>query len=842
MAAGRWVALLLLAAGALALPAADAFVINLRTVENITVKIKPGPADPKFCQLFVGGKPHVTEQKITPGQLLDFTFGCQTPEKYWVLVVERDIDCSIGPCPLEEVLLQPSGLPRLNRTFAWEVKADRLVGLELKFSTWLRQLLPGHTCSDQVLYNIGSRLNANRVNIGNFCRNGPVSRVKVQGGLSLTLHLPWDSKLNSSGFILDSRSSIRRLFIIEATFLTESSATLMSANYPLASPEDELMTWIFVVPSNLRAHVRFLNYTKPNCERKYERVEYGLPPPYSPHEVKVLQLNEVQPVNIAGNFNLSLHGCDQDNRNPGSLSLLFQVDVRYPINIANVTHIIDLRGSKNMNITIYSKPIKPGSEVGNQPECLVCVGHSRNCKPNATLFSEERYSVTFLCRNLENVRIAAEQSIVCWNSRLCQDRLFPLMVPRSLTELPILMDTFTWKLHAPDDVSIEIKSPTLKLKQHIPNQNQMCTGSYSYSINSTTPGKALSLGLLCPGGAIEKIKMRDNVTITLRTYGKRWFSESQTQNLQLFFRPEAQEDCIFTLTPDPNAKIYLQTPNWLEGLPPFISSYWNISVQPKQVARLSFLSERMGVTCEKSRAFTNVKEQRPNAEETVCRDDEKLPRALDLRHHFWVNITNCKPSAKRILSMQFVVTLNTNKSGVGVVVGAVVGTIVVLAAVGLVVCCVIKKKKNKKKKESQVPMVGVYNTNINTQIPGRQGIFKKERKKNESHVYAVIDEAMVYGHLLDNSVRPENAEVGVYRPFSGPMITTPPSPPPIRKASKAPETEESLPMLMTDNENYTFTCRPAEEPQSNGDVNVSGNGTVDSKSLLEQNKEETVAE
>ncbi|KAM6451291.1 CUB domain-containing protein 1 isoform 2-T2 [Liasis olivaceus] len=764
MAAGRWVALPLarfVFAAALALQGAGAFVISLQPGGNITVKIKPGSSVPNSCALREGKKTHLSEQIITPGQKFDFTFDCSTPEKYWVIVVVKNIDCLSGPCPFGDVQLQPPGLPRLNRTFIWEAKANRRVGLELKFSPWLRQILPGDTCPDQIIYNIGSRLGIDRVHIGAFCRNGSVSRVKAQGDAILSLQLPWDSKLTASGVKLESRSSIQRLCIIESTFEGKSSATLMSANYPSGLPEDELMTWQFVLPSNLRADIHFINYTKPNCERKYERVEYFLPDYFSGPDVRVLSLNDVQPVNIPGSFNLSLQGCDQDDLKPGALSLLFKVVVDYPKN-------------------------------------------------------EE----------------------ICWNARTCENLFFQLAVPSVLLQLPILIETFTWKIQALEAVNIEIRSSTLKLKQHIRKQDQRCTGSYSYIINGSSPGRAWSLGYFCPGGVIEKIQIKDNVTITLKTFGKRWFDESNAQkgDLKMFFKPVLQEDCIFTLSPDPKARVYLQTPNWLDGLLPFMSVYWNISVPPKQVAQLTFLNERMGITCEKSRAFIYVKEQSPKAVETVCRDDNVLPKTLNMRQNFWINITNCKPSAKQQLSLQFLVMFQKN-SDVTVIIGVVAGGMAVLAVIGVVICCV-KKKRKSRKKESQNPVVGVYNTNVNTLLPGRQAIFKKERKKNESHVYAVIDDVMVYGHLLDKSTRPEMAEVGVYRPFSGPVSPIPPSPPPIRKVSKSPDLQESSSMLVTDSENYTFAHHAPEDIQSNGDLNVSGNGHVGSRNNEQGNSVE----
>lgn len=103
---------------------------------------------------------------------------------------------------------------------------------------------------------------------------------------------------------------------------------LMSPNYPLGFPEDELMTWQFVVPSNMRASVFFHDYSLSNCERKEERVEYYIPGSVSNPEV--FKLSDSQPANIAGSFNLSLQGCDQDAQNPGILRLLFQVVVQHP--------------------------------------------------------------------------------------------------------------------------------------------------------------------------------------------------------------------------------------------------------------------------------------------------------------------------------------------------------------------------------------------------------------------------------------------------------------------------------------------------------------------------------
>lgn len=797
----------------------------------MTINITFGGLDPRSCPMSVG-KMYPKELQIKPGEWKDVVFDCSTPEKYWNLVIVRKIDCTVGPWPLGDIMLQPA-LPRLNKTFIWDIKAKKAVGLLLNFSTGLTQMTPNTMCSDPATYRINSRIDENVVEIGHFCINGHVSQVKVQERAIVTLNLPAHSRQTASGLRIDSGPAIQRLCIIQSVLRGESSTVLMSANYPLGFPNDQLMTWHFEIPAHLRAYVLFLNYTTATCKWREQKVEYYLPGSGSKGEV--YSLNDAQPVNIPGTFNFTLQACDQEPQSVRFLSLIFKVVVQYPQNEQNVTHTIDLRHEKNMNVTIYSKTPHAGYHLMNEPFCLICRG-VKNCLSNITLSSGDTYSITFLCKNMENLRIIAEQSVECWNIRFCQKRIHPLIIPHSLIDLPIQIETFTWKLRASENINIELRSPTLRLQQYLPDQR--CTGSYSYVINGTTPGKVLSLGTYCPGKAIDKIHIKNNVTITLRTFGKGFTSDSKFQDLQMSFTPSTRRDYIFTVVPDRKSVVYLQTPNWVEGFLPHASVSWNISIPPQQFAQLTFLQEWIGVTCEKGEVNVHIEEQRPNPKKMTFRDDQKLPKSIDLYHNFWVNITNCKPDAKRGLCVQYRVQFLQTKTGLAAIIGALVGGIVGIAAIGLLVFC-IKKKRHKQpsRKENQTPMVGVYNCNVNTQVPGTEGIFKKGRKNNESHVYAVIEDTMVYGHLLDSNSRPENAEVGVYQPFTGPTSTTPPSPPPIRKASKVPEVEEPSLLPMTDNETYTFAHRSPEEPISKGDTNVSGNGTVGT-SLLENSEQE----
>ncbi|KYO43329.1 CUB domain-containing protein 1 [Alligator mississippiensis] len=789
MAAATRLTALLLAAAQL-LRTAGSLEISIPSMDNITITIKPRSSTLQPCKMCILHTSCVTELKIMSGQKKQFRFDCSTPEKYFVMEIQRNIDCITGSCPFGDVHLSPSGLPRLNKTFIWNVKASKKVGLQLKFSTpWLRQIGPTETCPDLVTYNISNCIDTTTVNIGTFCRNGSVSRVKVQGGIVMSLQIPWDASLTTSGFNIANRSSIKRLCIIESTFKGASSATLMSPNYPLGFPEDELMTWQFVVPSNLR-------------------------------------------------------GCDQDAQNPGILRLLFQVIVQHPQNEENVTYFIDLSKERNLTMTILPNLMPSEGRLAFEPVCLICKD-PRTCDHNLTLTSGTVHRISFLCNDLQRLKITAEKTIACWDIRFCHRKSYALTVPTSIAQLPIRLDKFVWKLLAPEEINVEIVSPSLKLQQHV--SELKCNASYSYGIVSTTQRKELNLGVFCPGGAIEKIQMRDNITITFRTFGKRFLNESVNQDLKMSFVPFIKEECIFTVTPDPEDKVYLQTPNWYDGLPPHVTVSWNITVPRKQAAHLTFSKDRMGIACETGRAYVNIKEQKPRAEEIVRREDEPLPEPLDMYHHFWVNISNCKPVDKKLLSLQFRVTFMQRKTDLVVIIAAVVGA-GLLIAIGFIICCIRKKKKKNQNPAVGVynanvgvytANVGVYNANINTRMPGKQAFFRKRREDNNSHVYAVIDEAMVYGHLLKESKGSVDPEVDVYRPFDGPIGDVPPTPPPLsfRKEAKVSDAQDLPSLTLTDTEIYTFAHHKPEDSQSNGDTNSKSNGDM-SMSLLENKEQE----
>ncbi|KAM6169269.1 CUB domain-containing protein 1 [Rhynchocyon petersi] len=711
-------------------------------------------------------------------------------------------DCVSGPCPFGELLLQPStsSLPALNRTYIWDIRAHKNSGLELQFSRpRLRQIGPGESCQDGVTYSISGHLHTTMVRIGTFCSNGTVSQIQMQERVTMALQLPWFDKRNISGVSISNRTSIKRLCIIESVFEGEGSVTLMSANYPEGFPEDELMTWQFVVPPHLRASVTFLTVNVSNCEKKEERVEYYIPG--STTNPEVFKLQDQQPGNMAGNFNLSLQGCDQDAQDPGILRLRFQVLVQRPQTDSNKTYLVDLSSERAMSLTITLRP----DILSRKYDCFACLD-SWTCSNNLTLTSGSKYKLSFLCNNLTHLWMKAEKTISCSDHRYCYKKSHLLRVPENILQLPVQLHEFTWNLLVPKEKFSLALRPTQKLQQS--TTERPCSTSFSYLVASNIPGQDLYFGSFCPGGSIEQVQVKQNISVTLRTYKPSFRQEASRHGLTMSFISYLKEDTIFTVTPDTKNKVYLKTPTWKwVGLAPLTSVSWNISVPKNQMACLTFLKERTDVVCQTGRAFMIIQEEQTNTEEVFNLEDQVLPKPSFRYHNFWVNVSNCSPMSGKQLDLLFWVTLSPRKTDLTLVIIAAVGSgAFLLFTLGLIICCV-KKRKNDTTKG---PVVGIYNGNINTQMPRQPRKLPKGRKDDDSHEYAVIDDTMVYGHLLqDCNGSFHQPEVDTYRPFQGPMGNCPPSPPPI--FSRAPTakltTEEPPPCFSPESENepYTFS-------------------------------------
>ncbi|KAM9308220.1 CUB domain-containing protein 1 [Gastrophryne carolinensis] len=784
---------------------------------NVTILIKPafGASSPP-CYLCTGNnKCKDVSLNIPPGKTVDYSFSCTTPERYFIMEINRIIDCDLGACPLNISLL-PQGLTGLNRTFFWHVSAIRSKGLVFGFPRpWLQQIHPSAICPGITHFKIGTYSGGDPVSIGTFCRVGTVSRIKVHEKGLVALSLPWNETIKDLVFTAANRSSIQRLCIVESNFQTESLVMLLSANYPSPFPSNEHMTWKFNMPPNYAAAVNFADYTTPMCEKNELEVQYYIP------KRTTLKLHEKQPANIQDNFNFSLQNCVVDKRTVSQTGLTLNFNVTVQKTPGNDLYAIDLINEKDLRVRIGKRATTARQFT---PQCKICRG-PQDCDSELVLEGGKYYKISFFCQNLNILSVTVEKEIACWNITVCNITNEALRIPESFINFPVRLDSFTWKLLAPVYISTEITSKSIYLQQHTPNKP--CNGtasSFTYEILSCNLQDEFRIGTFCPNGSIKKIQMRDNVTIVLNMPRTGNVRDLLKHDLRVSFVSLIEEECIFTVSPNNEQTVHLQTPNWEHGLPDFVSLSWNIKVPSKQYGRLIFAKNTMDIMCDVGTSYLNIREEQDKGPGILRRYDQLLPSATDLYSSFWVNISNCKPrDATKKLKLQLSVNFSNITPGIQYIIIAACTAVGVVFSVIVAICCVRKKKKQHKSP------VGIYNSRVNTEAPRRQAFFKKARRDNESHVYAVIDDTMIYGHLLKET-NGSIQDVDIYRPFEGPMGDPPPVPP-VRSPNGSAKTMDPLARSMKENEIYMISEPIVQQPVENEDTSIpyiedSENGTV----------------
>uniref|UniRef100_A0A8C5M9Z1 CUB domain containing protein 1 n=1 Tax=Leptobrachium leishanense TaxID=445787 RepID=A0A8C5M9Z1_9ANUR len=428
---------------------------------------------------------------------------------------------------------------------------------------------------------------------------------------------------------------------------------------------------------------------------------------------------------------------------------------------------------------------------------------------------------------LFNVTVQKGTNIAkCTDPKICNVKNLPLDVPQTLLNLPVRLETVTWKLIPPAKGSTEIGSQRIKLIQSVPEKDCNTTrpGSF-YHITSLTNENTLKFGTFCPNGSIEKMKMKGNVTIVLNMANQ----ANRTQlnhDLYVSFVPPVKEESLFTLTPPSGSTVHLHTLNWDEGIPDYFYLSWSVDLSSKQTAQLKFDRAKLDIMCQMNSAHIYVKEKTAGGVDIVQKEDETLPSALDLKYPFWVNISNCKLKERMKFKLQFSITVkesNTDTTIIGIIAGSVLG--IVIATIIVTVCCV--KNRKKVKPHTLKPS----KTKVSSDVSRRKGF--KARKGNESHIYDVIDETMVYGHLLKHNDGPKNPEVDVYRPFEGPMDVYRPfegpmdyvpgvPPQPVHNGSAKEDTgEDPLALSMRRNEIYDSSDNLPREPVEDEDTSLS---------------------
>ncbi|XP_033914875.3 CUB domain-containing protein 1 [Acipenser ruthenus] len=747
---------------------------TLSTGENTTITITSSfpKANCSVCVLKDKQLTCSSELRLQPRENRTYSFSCPEPHKFFTIEISKNTVCISNFCSTEVKELLSLAFPKFNNTLIWDINFSENKALVLDFlGSGLRQIKPSESCPDHLTYSILTYLTAEIQSIGTFCRRGPVSKIQVDKGARVSLQMSGKEEVDEPGFSMAIGPPIKKCCIIEVKLLPGSSVNLLSPNYPLSFSDDDLMSWMFTVPENNKASVLFLNYTQPNCNKKSERVEYAV----AGYQSTIgKSLTDQQPSSIRGNFEMQLENCKMDKSDPGKLSLEFRVEA---FNDSQQNHFwIDLQKEKGINVTIKQKKVNPN--------CQICVGTA--CQPEITLQSGKKTKVIFKDCNLEELGMAVTKDIGCYNWEECPVKEMPLEVPISLAKLHVPLESLTWQLRAPTASTVVLSPGKAKLKYLLPGDK--CREGFYYRLVEEDESE---LGKFCPQGSIEKVQIHSNISVVLLAIGNH--SQILEPFFNVTFEKEITESYIFTVSPELGVMSYLVTPKWPEGMAPLSSVSWKVSVPPGHMVQVSFLNATQP-ECRQSHTSVSIKGQSSVEEELSRREDELLPEHQTMTEDFWLNMSNCKPEAtKKTFKVMCRVTLIEKRNDLimKIAIGTLSAVLVIVAFI-VIISCVMKKKKKKKIQTS------IYNPNVNTFFPGHP-LFSKGRRDNDSHVYADIDETMMYGQLLRGPGMTPLPEVDVYRPFEGPVGDRPPTPPPLfnRGKSKAvgPEVDVYRPFL-----------------------------------------------
>ncbi|XP_041104316.1 CUB domain-containing protein 1-like [Polyodon spathula] len=735
---------------------------TLSTGENTTITIKSSfpKANCSVCVLKNKQSSCSSELRLQPRENRTYSFSCPDPYKFFTIEISKNTVCLSNLYSTEVKELLSLAFPKFNNTLIWNISFSENKALVLDFfGSGLRQIKPSESCPDQLTYSILTYLTADIQNIGTFCRRGAVSKIQVDKGARVSLQMSGKEEVDEPGFSMTIAPPIKKCCIIEVSLLPGSSVNLLSPNYPLSFSDDDLMSWMFTVPENNKAAVVFLNYTQPNCDKKSERVEYTL----AGYQSTIgKSLTDQQPSFIHTNFEMQLENCKMDKSDPGKLSLEFRVEA---FNESYQNHFwIDLQKEKGLNITIKHKKVNPN--------CQICVGAA--CQPEITLHSGKKTKVILKKCNLEELGMVVTKHIGCYNWEECPVKEMLLKVPSSLASLPVPLESLTWQLRAPTASTVVLNPGKAKLKHLLPGDK--CKEGFYYRL---LKGNDSELGRFCPQGSIEKVQINCNVSVVLIAVNNH--SQILEPFFNVTFEKEIAESYIFTVSPELDVMSYLVTPNWPEGMAPLSSVSWKVLVPPGHMVQVSFLNATQP-ECRKSHTSISIMGQSSVEEELSRREDELLPEHQTMTEDFWLNMSNCKPDGiKKTFKVMCQVTLKKKQNDLIMKIAiSTLSALLVIVAFIVIISCVMKKKKKKQIQTS------IYNPNVNTFFPGHP-LFSKGRRDNDSHIYADIDETMMYGQLLRERGMTPLPEVDIYRPFEGPVGDRPPTPPPLFNRGKTKE-------------------------------------------------------
>nr|XP_020453389.1 CUB domain-containing protein 1-like isoform X2 [Monopterus albus] len=678
--------------------------------------------------------------KITDPRSTLVEFTCPRPQDIFSVEINRQIDCTATSCSGNIVQAESTLFPDFNRTFTWDLKVVSTRTFQLDFpETGMQQIPKEKTCPNEHTYSVITYLRTGPGVIGTFCKGGPVTTILARYKGRVSLLVPANRKLDPVDFKLDVGPETSMLAIVKVNLPRGLSDTdFFIANYPDDFPDNQQMQWDFTVPVMHNYTMRFREQTAPVCLHNAVEVAYQK----EDKKVTKLTLTDRQPEHQQGNFSMVLKNCETNKTHQG-------LTLKYTVSVMRSGHpvlcTVDLTKWQGVSLQIQ--------KVVSDPFCEMSINSKVSEKINVS--AGTKASLSFLdCRN-EEVQLTASEVIGCQNVASCSMTL--LTVPQLDSCLPMSLSSFTWHFSVPEDITVDLMSPTGSFQQSLPGQE--CNQDVSLNVAEED---GVSLGDFCFNGIIQKVQVHTNVSVTATA---RDFSKTSGPFLNASFSQHITETIIYTVSPMEASPNLLATPSWPQGMRPLTTVSWIVSLPSQYQAEIQFVNVSQP-KCGEYHTDISVKMLGSGEEMISRREDEQMVDKLVVPQSFYLNMSNCLPDEGQFGVVTKVV-LQKTFIPLPMILG-ILGAILLLLIVLGVVCFIRRKKKQKMSKESMFISKGDI-------FRPSDRHFIKTQSDNDSHIYTSVDETMVYSHLLVDSGYTDGMQdlnrgiqVDSYQTFTGP--------------------------------------------------------------------------
>ncbi|KAM9310155.1 CUB domain-containing protein 1a [Pholidichthys leucotaenia] len=649
----------------------------------------------------------------------------------------RNIECDTTSCNghISHKDSSDKSLEGFNRTFTWTINTNapkKRGSFKIDFSySGLRQINPSETCGEDPSYVVEAL--GTSVAVGRYCHRGLIRSAQINEHGKFSVVYPAGKKLKSVQFDLSGKEKIQSLAKISVTLpVVVSSLEMFSPNYPDSFPDNGVMEWFFQVPERRKAIVHFLKLTRPNCKKNGAKVEYHS----NGKLLSVETLTNCQPTQNLRNFSLTLKNCEMERKGVGSSGLAVKFKVSASVILPSIRCEVDGRSD---GVSLHVSKTRPS-------DCVMKI----NGVKHETITVTSHANLSFHDCIPEEVQVSATKLIGCHTLTDCPKTPVNLLLPTLPPCLPAPLSRMTWTLQPGKQGTVQLTSPKGPLKQSLPGQ--ICNSSVVFKLAEED---GASIGHFCAKGTIKAVHIHSNMSITwesstgkelLKTYSKQVL-------LSASFKKEIPERYIFNVSTEKNSPILVATPGWPVGMKSYSTVSWIVFVPSGMEAHVLFTNLSQP-KCSNRHTSIKVRRFSSTEEEYSRREDEMPKRELTVSESFYLNMSNCMPERGNF-SVMVNITLRKAMNRPLIIGLSVLAVLLVICFIVLVAVCLVIRKKKKKLSHQ----VSIYNPNGTNFLPGQNNVSNHE--DDESHLYASIDESLIYSDLLK-----KGAEMGLYKEYN----------------------------------------------------------------------------